>query len=289
MYRSLRALVISLFIAVLVSATSAETIRPHQADDPFEKHAAALRTKLKGRGFTVLVEKPFVVIGDDAEDTVKRWAEDVVRGTVVKLKQDYFTKDPANILDIWLFKDQDSYRKHAKEFFYDEPDTPYGYYSPSKKMLVMNISTGGGTLVHEIVHPFIEANFPNCPAWFNEGLGSLYEQSGTVDGRIYGYTNWRLAGLQNGLKRKTVPTFKALTSMSDTEFYKEATATNYAQARYLMYYLQEKKLLVRYYKEFSANVKTDPTGYKTLQNVLGERDMVAFQRNWEAFVMKLVF
>ena len=24
----------------------------------------------------------------------------------------------------------------------------------------MNISTGGGTLVHEIVHPFIEANFP---------------------------------------------------------------------------------------------------------------------------------
>ena len=35
----------------------------------------------------------------------------------------------------------------------------------------MNISTGGGTLVHEIVHPFIEANFPACPPWLNEGLG----------------------------------------------------------------------------------------------------------------------
>ena len=41
----------------------------------------------------------------------------------------------------------------------------------------MNIATGGGTLVHEIVHPFVEANFPGCPTWFNEGLGSLYEQS----------------------------------------------------------------------------------------------------------------
>lgn len=257
--------------------------------EAFDKQATQLRTKLKGRGFTVLVERPFIVVGDDSEERVGQWAEGVVRGTVQKLKQDYFQKDPANILEIWLFKDEASYRKHAKEFFNDEPDTPYGYYSPSKKALIMNIATGGGTLVHEIVHPFMEANFEDCPAWFNEGMGSLYEQSGTVDGHIRGYTNWRLRGLQNGLRKKIVPTFKTMTAMSDTEFYKEATGTNYAQARYLMYYLQEKKLLVRYYKEFTANVKTDPTGYKTLQLVLGERDMLAFQRRWETFVMNLVF
>lgn len=278
-----------LLLAVAAFSISGKSSIGGSTDEAFEKHASQLRTKLKGRGFTVVVERPFVVIGDDTEDSVKQWAEGVVRGTVAGLKQDYFGKDPANILNIWLFKDQHSYRTHAKEFFYDEPDTPYGYYSPSKKMLVMNISTGGGTLAHEIVHPFIEANFPNCPAWFNEGLGSLYEQSGTVDGHIYGYTNWRLAGLQNGLKRKIVPTFKALTSMPDAEFYKEATGTNYAQARYLLFYLQEKKLLIKYYKEFTANAKTDPTGYKTLQSVLGERDMIDFQSRWEAFVMKLIF
>lgn len=257
--------------------------------ETFEKNAAGLKTKLKGRGFTVLIEKPFIVIGDDSEARVKQWAEDVVRGTVARLKQDYFSKDPENILEIWLLKDEASYRKHAKEFFNDEPDTPYGYYSPSQRALIMNIATGGGTLVHEIVHPFIEVNFPDCPAWFNEGLGSLYEQSGTVDGRIYGYTNWRLRGLQSGLRKKVVPTFKILTSMTDREFYKEATGTNYAQARYLLYYLQEKKLLVKYYKEFTANVKTDPTGYKSLQKILGKRDMIDFQRRWEAFVMKLVY
>lgn len=274
--------------AFLLFAAFSVTAKP-QANSPtdaeFEKHASQLRTRLKDRGFTVLIEKPFIVVGD----RVSQWAEDVVRGTVQKLKQDYFKKDPANILEIWLLKDEASYRKYAKELFNDDPDTPYGYYSPSKKALIMNIATGGGTLVHEIVHPFMEANFEDCPAWFNEGMGSLYEQSGTVDGHIYGYTNWRLRGLQNGLRKKVVPTFKAMTAMSDTEFYKEATGTNYAQARYLMYYLQEKKMLVKYYKEFTANAKTDPTGYKTLQRVLGETDMLAFQHRWESFVMKLVY
>lgn len=275
-------------IFALLLTTAAYSI-PDTSAAAYEKQAGELRTKLKGRGFTVIVERPFIVIGDESEAEVKLWATEIIRGTVTRLKQDYFAKDPEKILEIWLFKDEPSYRKHAKEFFNDTPDTPYGYYSPSSKALVMNIATGGGTLVHEIVHPFVEANFPDAPAWLNEGLGSLYEQSGTVEGHIYGYTNWRLNGLQNGLRKKIVPTFKALTSMTDAEFYREDTGTNYAQARYLCYYLQENGLLRKFYKDFVANQKTDPTGYKTLQIVLGERDMTAFQRKWEAFVMKLVF
>ena len=251
------------------------------------KHKAELEKKLKGRGFTVLIEKPFIVAGDESAEKVRARGASTVRWAVDKLKQDYFTKDPAEILEIWLFKDDASYRKHAKEFFGDDPGTPFGYYSPANKALVMNISTGGGTLVHEIVHPFIEANFPDCPAWFNEGMGSLYEQSGETDGRIQGFTNWRLPGLQKGIREKRVPSFKKMTAMSDTEFYREDTGTNYAQARYLLYYLQQKKLLVKFYKEFSANRKTDPTGYDTLQKVLDERDMNAFQKKWEAFVLKL--
>ena len=254
-----------------------------------QQHADDLKTKLKGRDFTVLVETPFVVIGDEPEAVVRQRSQDTVKWAVEKLKKDYFAKDPLNILEIWLFKDDASYRKHAKEFFNDDPDTPYGYYSSANKALVMNIATGGGTLVHEIVHPFVEANFPDCPAWFNEGLGSLYEQSGEVDGHIHGFTNWRLPGLQKGIQKKIVPTFKTLTATSRDEFYGEKTGTNYAQARYLCYYLQQRGLLTRFYKEFSTNHKTDPTGYKTLQKVLAERDMNAFQRKWEAFVLKLTF
>jgi hypothetical protein len=252
----------------------------------FARHIERLKQKVSDKEFTIIVQAPFVVIGDGTTAAVKSQAE-TVRWAVEKLKQDYFEKDPAEILDIWLFRNEASYRRHARELFNDEPDTPYGYYSSAHKALIMNIETGGGTLVHEIVHPFVEANFPACPAWFNEGLGSLYEQSGEENGHIYGYTNWRLPGLQRAIKAHAVPSFKTLTATSTDAFYDQDKGTNYGQARYLCYYLQEKGLLIKFYKEFSAHIKTDPTGYKTLQAVLGEKDMVAFQERWEKFVLSL--
>jgi hypothetical protein len=203
------------------------------------------------------------------------------------LKRDYFQRDPGEIITIWLFQDDASYRQYAKSVFGDEPDTPYGYYSPAHRALIMNIATGGGTLVHEIVHPFVHANFSKCPAWLNEGLGSLYEQSGERDGHIVGYPNWRLPGLQRAIKADTVPSFKELTSTTDSEFYGDDKGTNYAQARYLCYYLQEQGKLSKFYHEFVANQKDDPTGYKTLVKTLNERDMDAFKKAWESFVLKL--
>jgi hypothetical protein len=151
----------------------------------------------------------------------------------------------------------------------------------------MNISTGGGTLVHEIVHPFIEANFPDCPAWLNEGLGSLYEQCGEVDGHIHGYTNWRLPGLQKAIEAGTVVSFKKLMSMDASTFYDDARGEHYAQARYLCYYLQQRGLLVKFYREFHAHQKNDPTGYQTLQRILRVRDMNAFKQRWEKYVLGL--
>ncbi len=122
----------------------------------------------------------------------------------------------------------------------------------------MNISTGGGTLVHEIVHPFMSANFPECPSWFNEGLASLYEQSSERDGRIIGLTNWRLAGLQEAIREGTVPPFKTLCGTTTRQFYDQDKGTNYSQARYLCYHLQERGLLKLYYQTFRKNCETDP-------------------------------
>jgi hypothetical protein len=135
----------------------------------------------------------------------------------------------------------------------------------------------------------MRANFANCPAWFNEGLGSLYEQCGDENGHIHGYTNWRLAGLQRAIKAGNVPSFEKLTGTTDHEFYSEDRGTNYSQARYLCYYLQQKGLLVKFYHELVANQKEDPTGYKTLTNILGEKDMTAFKKKWEKFVLELSF
>jgi len=257
-------------------------------DADFALHVEQLRRRLPD-GFTVVVQPPFVVIGDESPDAVRRRAKGTVKWAVDRLKAAYFPKDPTEIIDVWLFRDRESYDRHNRELFNHKPTTPFGYYSAADRAMVMNIATGGGTLVHEIVHPFVAANFPKCPAWFNEGLGSLYEQSSSRDGRIVGLTNWRLAGLQRAIRADKVPRFKKLCSTSTREFYEMDAGTNYAQARYLCYWLQEHGLLRRFYREFRDNVDEDPTGYKTLQNVLGRRDMKAFQQEWERYVLRLRF
>lgn len=258
-------------------------------DADYAQHIMKLKKKIPGEQFTIILQRPFVVIGDESPKIVKRRAEGTVKWAVDLLKKSYFEKDPDEILDIWLFRDKQSYEENAAKIFKCKPDTPYGYFSHTDRALVMNIATGGGTLVHEIVHPFVASNFPECPAWFNEGLGSLYEQSSQKDGKIRGLTNWRLAGLQTAIRAKKVPSFKTLTATSTHEFYEEDPGTNYAQARYLCYYLQEHDLLEKYYHRFSAKRKTDPTGYETLKEVLGRRDMAKFKRDWETYVLKLTF
>jgi hypothetical protein len=254
----------------------------------YEAHVAELKKRVPP-GFSIVIQEPFVVLGDGGAIAVGRSATGTVKWAVDHLKADFFKDDPAEILDVWLFKDSDSYNKYTREIFKDTPGTPYGYFSHKHKALIMNIATGGGTLVHEIVHPFMYANFPECSPWFNEGMGSLFEQSNERDGHIVGMTNWRLAGLQRAIRAGTVPSFKTLTDMTSGEFYNEDRGTNYAQARYLCYYLQERGLLIDFYKQFVANQKQDPSGLNTLKKVLGEEDMDRFKAKWETFVLRLTF
>src|SRR5262249_29857554 len=79
--------------------------------------------------------------------------------------------------------------------------------------------------------------------------------------------------------------FRALTAADADAFY--AGDTSYAQARYLLYYLQEQGLLRELYRRFRADRARDPTGYSILVDVLGARDMAAFQRRWQAWVLGL--
>jgi hypothetical protein len=267
-------------------------------DADFARHVELLKGEVKKRvtsvdprppaaEFSFVIERPFVVIGDETKQAVQERAAGTVKWAVDRLKQDFFPNDPKEILDIWLFKDAASYEKHARLLFGETPTTPYGYYSSAHKALIMNIETGGGTLVHEIVHPFMEANFPACPPWLNEGMGSLYEQCGDAGGHIHGFTNWRLPGLQRAIRSKEVPSFKDLTAMDTNAFYDEDKGVNYAQARYLCYYLQEKGVLVKFYQEFHAHQNEDASGYHTLQKILAEADMDAFKTKWEKYVLGL--
>ena len=166
-----------LFLAALTTIAIgllAGRLEPQNKDIPAESESRKAGPKdlrehvrqLKSRapaGFTVVEQAPFVVIGDEPAATVRARATDTVKWAVDRLKRDFFAKDPDDTIDIWLFKDETSYEKNTQTLFHEKPTTPFGYYSAQHKALIMNIATGGGTLVHEIVHPFMRADFPPCP------------------------------------------------------------------------------------------------------------------------------
>lgn len=238
--------------------------------------------------FPLVVESPFFVVGNDTKAVLDKRV-DTVRWATKHFEAELFEHRPNRLLDIYLFNDAPSYTAGVKALTGSDPTTPYGFYSRRHDGLFMNIVTGGGTLVHELVHPYVEADFPNAPPWLNEGLGSLFEQSDERDGKIVGLTNWRLSGLQHAITKGKVPTFHALTHLDTDAFYDDDTGVHYAASRYLLYYLQEHGLLHRYYRAFKAAARTDPSGYKTLQTILGQRDMTAFEARWREYVMNLRF
>ena len=290
--------ILTLLISTLLfNSCGQKSITPEESELKIEIKTSALSKKLEkrakelrkkyGEKFHVVVEEPFIVLGDEDPEIVVRRSMQTVQWAVKLLKKDYFKKDPDDIVNIWLFKNAHSYIYHVRKLFNDTPSSRYGYYSPKNKVLVMNISTGGGTLVHEIVHPFMAANFENCPHWFNEGLASLYEQSGEKGGKIVGYTNWRLPILQKAIKNRETVSFYNLFRYNYDEFYRSNKGANYAQARYLCYYLQEKGLLRRFYHSFVANAKSDPTGYATLKKLLGKKELASFKNEWEKWVLTL--
>jgi len=270
-------------IAALVVCCATLAAAEPSADELAERRAA-LETRLRGQGFTVVVEPPFVVVGDESPGTVKHHATGILRWSIHLLEAEYFKQRPNKLIEIWLFRNKDTYMKGAKKFFGDEPDTPYGYYSSEHDAMVMNIGPGAGTLVHEVVHPYVEANFPGAPAWFNEGLASLYERPTEKKGHIWGLPNWRLPSLKRQIADNTLPQMTKLLGTSRDEFY-NAEFDAYAYARYLLLYLQDQGKLTEFYQKFVADQK-DPTGQAALEAALGE-ELASFEPRWRTWAAAL--
>lgn len=238
------------------------------------------------KGMTAVWEPPFLVVGDESPETVKRRAKDIVRWCRDLLLKDFFTEVPSQLHEVWVLRDAASYEHISRSEFNTTPSTPYGYYLASKRALIMNIKPGYGTLTHELVHPFFEHAWPNHPAWLNEGLASLFEFPFEDGGHLKGRVNWRLPALQNGLRAKVVPSLSALAKLSDAAFYADDSGVYYAQARYVCFWLQERGLLVRFVRRAIELQHEDPTGLRALEEVLGaEPDSV--RSEWEHFVLGL--
>jgi hypothetical protein len=240
-----------------------------------------------GAGFASAVVSPFVVVaeGDDVRDDAVAtiaWAQRGLRGRL-------FDREPGKVLAVWVFPDEERYMRGSSAILGVIPSTPYGFYRPCSRSLVVNAGYGWGTLVHELVHAYMSADFPDAPVWLQEGLASLYEapiDDGARPRALRGAVNWRLPGLQRAIQRRRAPSLQTMARSSRAAFDGEGGATLYAAARYLLFYLDETRQLERFYKAFRANVAEDETGLATLRAVT-QRDLPGLEREWEAFVLAL--
>jgi len=102
---------------------------------------------------------------------------------VERLKRDFFARDPGTIIEIWMFSRRPELPREHQCAFLHRPSSGSAT-SIDVGRGGRHVSLGAGTLVHEMVHAFMAANFPAAPIWFNEGLASLFEQPTEVNGHI---------------------------------------------------------------------------------------------------------
>src|SRR5215204_2815526 len=145
------------------------------------------------------VEDYFFLASNDSMAKFIEYQQTVIR-VFRYLYEDYFTRKPERPIRVYLFRDKSSYDSYCRATYEKPPSTPYGFYMSRERKMVMNISTGTGTLAHELVHPLLSEDFPGVPSWFNEGFASLFEQSGERKGKMVGFVNWRLPKLKQILK-----------------------------------------------------------------------------------------
>jgi hypothetical protein len=252
-------------------AAAAETVEAQTAEESaVEKEAKKLLEEL-GEGFRVGIEGPFIVLGNIPEEKFREIMRYTIRACSDRMYKQYFDKKPQYTLKVYLFGDDQSYRQTAKRLWNDTNLSPFGYFKPSAKSLVMNIATGTGTLVHEMFHALVEPDFPDIPTWLNEGIASLYECCRVRDDGLEGMMNWRFPRLKEAVDDDELVPLKKLVATTTREFYGTGSDLHYSEARYFCMYMQEKGLLEKLYKKFRDNYDDDPTGKKFVEELFGKK------------------
>lgn len=240
------------------------------------------KTKFEVVESVFLVAAPNGVMGSSAVVT-KKALEAYFNGR--------FDKRPQKAIAVILFDAAKPYDAFCKSHWGSPCSTPYGFYTPDIRTVVMNVAPGIGTLTHELVHPIVEADFPKAPDWINEGLASLYEAFALPKpGEIRGAAkNWRLPRLRAALSSKAErphASLPALFAMSDDEFRGAREDLNYATARYFCEWLEGQNKLWAFYHAWRDDYAKDPTGEKAFSKVMG-KSPAELDAQWASWVKAL--
>ena len=185
------------------------------------------------------------------EDELEHWHDDTIAPAVAPCRPPISRPRRNEPVTVLLFRGEASYNHYCGKLFGDRDISIYGYYKPNLRTLVLNVDTGGGTLLHELTHALMDFDFPQAPDWLNEGLATLHEQcrfrTGPNGPWIEGLVNWRLEGLQEVIRQGRLRSLESL--VVDPDFRGHLEGTNYAQARFFCLYMQDKGVLEQVFED----------------------------------------
>ena len=79
-------------------------------------------------------------------------------------------------LEVFLFDGPKYYKPFARNLW-GSGELPWGFYSPSMDIIVVNTDTGLGTITHELAHHFTDCAFEYRPEeWIQEAISTYFEK-----------------------------------------------------------------------------------------------------------------
>ena len=198
-----------------------------------------------------------------------------------------FTVRPDRAVTVFVFPDATSYQAFCRRRYGGPCESPFGFYRPGEREIAFDASRGVSTITHEIVHPLLAADFVEAPAWFDEGLASLFEAPLMPrPGIIHGDWNWRFDHLRDSLRSPAVaPSVRldTLFGMTTADFRGGDAPLHYAMARYACMWLDSRDELWPFYRAWRDGIARDPSGDRAFARVVGETPMEA-NAEWVAWL-----
>jgi hypothetical protein len=227
----------ALLVVVLVATCNAES----RAELPLlgEVHGKRARITVRGEVTKAKQAQMVKLVGDVIADVERRFTAPA--------------KDPDARVTLLLFSDPDRYREVSGTF--GPLISDWGFYLPDRRVAIANTGASVGNLRHELVHPLIGDDYPDIPAWLNEGVAALY---GSADLGKRGFTfrvNYRLRDLKRALAAGTCPTFAQLAASTDADVRGEHAMVYYALSRYVLLYADRKGKLSQLYADLRRTAR----------------------------------
>ncbi len=260
--------VLALLLLTLASPAAAEIPVPDAATRQVLR-AAVLEVERDHPRYHVDLTAGWFVVATDGSRAAHQKARGVVTQAVRSLYLEYFEASPTAPLPTFVLPNAAAYRRFVVSVYGDEGPAlgNLGFFDPGRRLLILNHGPGPGTLAHELVHPLLRHDFPQAPAWLDEGFAALYEHKTYQDGRMKPFVNWRMRHLR--ARARDLSLHELMTS-STGDVYGRDSGLYYAMGRHFLMHLHRQGHLAAFYRAYRDDFAADPTGITQLERVVGQ-------------------